>query len=393
MTDWPALEARHYLQSQKRLPVTIVRGEGSHLYDEKGREYLDFVAGIASVSLGHCHPEVVRAIEEQARCLIQTSNYFYTVPQLRLADLLCSSTGLDRVFFCNSGAEAVEGGIKLARKWGKERRNGAFEIIVAEGGFHGRTITTAAAGSNNKHREPFTPLPPGFVRVSYNDVEAIQRATGEQTVAVLLEPIQGEGGVHVPDDDYLRKVRTWCDEAGLLLMLDEVQTCLGRTGALYAFQLYEVFPDILAIAKGLASGVPIGAFMAREEVALLSPGEHGSTFGGNPLCTNVAYRVLKYVIDNNVSDQAAKCGQYLGDSLLSLADKHSLVTEVRGKGLIWAIELEQPCSNEVVQLCLEGGLLVNAVKPTALRLTPPLIISEKEINQAVEVIDSALSKL
>lgn len=393
MAGWKELESRYYMQSQIRLPVTLVRGEGTRVYDEDGREYLDFVAGVASVSLGHCHKDVVAAVGEQAGVLTQTSNCFYTVPQLRLAELLCRTTGLDRVFFCNSGAEAVEGSIKLARKWGKERRNGAFEIIVAENGFHGRTLTTAAASSKEGQKTPFTPLPPGFVRVPYDDVGAIKSATSQDTVAVLLEPIQGEGGVNVPADDYLRRVRDWCDQAGLLLMLDEVQTGVGRTGALYAFQIYGAQPDVLATAKGLGGGLPIGAFLARQEVALLGPGEHGSTFGGNPLCAHVAYRVLKHIIDRDIPSQVASRGERLERGLLSLAGKHPLVGEVRGKGLIWALELNLPLSVRVVRGCLEGGLLVNTVKPTALRLTPPLTVTEEEIDRAVEVMDGALVRL
>lgn len=393
MGGWKELESRYYMQSQVRLPVTLVRGEGTRVYDEDGREYLDFVAGVASVSLGHCHEDVVAAVSEQAAVLTQTSNCFYTVPQLRLAELLCRTTGLDRVFFCNSGAEAVEGSIKLARKWGKGRRNGAFKIIVAENGFHGRTLATAAASSKEGQRTPFTPLPPGFVRVPYDDVEAIKSATSQDTVAVLLEPVQGEGGVNVPADDYLRRVRHWCDQAGLLLMLDEVQTGVGRTGALYAFQIYGAQPDVLATAKGLGGGLPIGAFLARQEVALLGPGEHGSTFGGNPLCAHVAYRVLEHIIDRDIPSQVASRGERLERGLLSLAGKHPLVTEVRGKGLIWALELSLPLSVRAVRGCLEDGLLVNAVKPTALRLTPPLTVTEEEIDRAVEVMDGVLVRL
>ena len=393
MAGWKELEGRYYMQSQIRLPVTLVRGEGTRVYDEDGREYLDFVAGVASVSLGHCHEEVVAAVGDQSAVLTQTSNSFYTVPQLRLAELLCRATGLDRVFFCNSGAEAVEGSIKLARKWGKEQRSGAFEIIVAENGFHGRTLATAAASSKEGQKAPFTPLPPGFVRVPYDDVEAIKSATSQDTVAVLLEPVQGEGGVNVPADDYLRRVRDWCDRAGLLLMLDEVQTGVGRTGALYAFQMCGAQPDVLATAKGLGGGLPIGAFLARQEVALLGPGEHGCTFGGNPLCAHVAYRVLKHIIDRDIPSQVVSRGERLERGLLSLADKHPLVTEVRGKGLIWALELGLPLSGRAVRGCLEDGLLVNAVKPTALRLTPPLTVTEEEIDQAVEVMDGALVRL
>ena len=391
--DWVDLERRYYFQTQRRLPLVLVRGQGSHVYDDKGRQYLDFVAGIACVSLGHSHPVVVKALEEQARALIHVSNYYYTLPQIQLAELLCKTTGLDRAFFCNSGAEAVEGAIKLARKWGKEKRDGAYEIIVAENAFHGRTLAAVTASATEKYRAPFTPLPEGFVRVPFNDVEAIEGATGKDTVAVLLEPIQGEGGVNVPDDDYLRRVRAWCDQAGLLLLLDEVQTGIGRCGRLFAFQLYGVQPDVVALAKGLAGGVPIGAFLAKEQCAVFLPGEHGSTFGGNPLATNVGYHVLKYVVDNDIPSQVARQGEHLERRLRSLADRHHLVAEVRGKGLLWAIELERDLAEEAVRLCLDEGLLVNNVKPTALRLMPPLTVSEEEIDRAVEIIDGVIAKL
>ena len=389
--NWVELESRYFLPTGKRLPVTLVRGEGSRVWDDEGREYLDFVAGIAVVSLGHSHPEVVKAVTEQARELMQVSNIYYTIPQLKLAQLLCENSCLDKAFFCNSGAEAVEGCIKLARKWGKEKRDGASEIIVAEGSFHGRTLATLTAGSTEKYRAPFTPLPEGFVRVPFNDAEEIRKATTERTAAVLLEPIQGEGGVNVPAEGYLRQVRAWCDEAGLLLMLDEVQTGIGRTGKLFAHQLYGVEPDVMALAKGLGGGFPIGAFLVKEHCSALGVGEHGTTFGGNPLATAVGYAVVKYVIEHDLPAQVARKGEHLERRLHSLADRHPIVTEVRGRGLLWAVELGREVAEEAVRLCLAGGLLANIVKPTALRLMPPLTVSEGEIDQAVEILDRVLA--
>lgn len=391
--NWAELESRYFFPVGKRLPVTFVRGEGSRLWDEDGREYLDCVAGIASVSLGHCHPEVVKAIQEQAPSLMQVSNYYYTVPQIKLAQLLCQHTCLDKVFFCSSGGEAVEGCIKVARKWGKEKRDGAYEIIVAEGAFHGRTLATTTATANEKYRVPFTPLVEGFVRVPYNDVDAIKRATTGKTVAVLLEVIQGEGGVNVPDDDYFPQVRAWCDEAGILLMVDEVQTGVGRTGALFAHQLYGVEVDVMAVAKGLGGGFPIGAFLAKDHCAALTLGEHGTTFGGNPLATAVGYMVLKYMIDNDLPGQVAKKGEHVERRLRSLADRHPMVTEVRGKGLLWAMELDRQVAEEAVRLCLEEGLLANNVKPTALRLMPSLTITEEELDRVVEIVDRVLGRI
>ena len=387
------LEKKYLLPTSKRLPVTLVRGEGTRVWDTEGKEYLDFVAGIAAVSLGHCHPELVKAVQRQSMELMHTSNYYYTIPQVKLAQLLCESSGLDKVFFCNSGAEAVEGCIKLARKWGKEKRDGAYEIIVAENAFHGRTMATITAGATEKYRAPFTPLLEGFVRVPFDDVQAIKRATTGKTAAVLLEPVQGEGGVNVPSDDYLPQVRAWCDEAKILLMLDEVQTGVGRTGTLFAYQRFGIEPDVLALAKALGGGFPIGAFLVKEHCSVLGPGEHGTTFGGNALACEAGYTVLKYILDHDIPAQVAQKGEHVERRLHSLADRHPMVTEIRGRGLIWAIELDRPAAEEAVSLCARDGLLVNNVKPTALRLVPPLTVSEEEIDRAVEIIDRALMRI
>jgi acetylornithine/succinyldiaminopimelate/putrescine aminotransferase len=321
------------------------------------------------------------------------SNIVYTTPQIELARLLVENSCLDRAFFCNSGAEANEAAIKLARKWAKEHRDGAYEVICAENAFHGRTLATVTASGTERYKAPFTPLPIGFVHVPFNDAETIRRATTEATCAVLLEPIQGEGGIVVPDDDYLRQVRAWCDKQNLLLILDEVQTGIGRTGALFAYQHYGIEPDIITLAKGLGSGFPIGAVLAKEHCAVFVLGDHGSTYGGQPLATHVAYSVLKYIIDNDISGQVAAKGKYLEGRLRGLADRHSLVTEVRGRGLLWAIELDRELAETAVRACLEKGLILNAVKPTALRLMPPLVVSQEELDSAVEIIDGVLGKL
>ncbi len=391
MTDWPAIESKLFMTTGKRMPVVVVRGEGTRVWDDQGREYLDFFGGPSTISLGHCHPEVVAALVEQAKTLIHVSNTVYSVPQLRLAQLLVENSCLDRVYFCNSGAEANEGAIKLARKWGRERKNGAYEIICAENAFHGRTLAAITATGTEKYKAPFAPLPEGFVHVPFNDVEAVRKATGPRTCAVLLEPIQGEGGVNVPDDDYLRQVRAWCDRQNLLLILDEIQTGVGRTGSLFAYQQYGVEPDIMTLAKGLGSGVPIGALLAKESCSVFTPGDHGSTFGGNPLACHVGYTVLKYIIEHDLPAQVAKKGRYLADKLRGLEDRHASVTEVRGRGLLWAIELDGETAEEVSLACLRGGLIANNVRPTTLRLAPPLTVSEDEIDQAVAVIDRVLA--
>jgi acetylornithine/N-succinyldiaminopimelate aminotransferase len=390
---WVGLEKKHFLQTGKRLPVVLERGEGTRVWDVDGKEYLDFVGGIAVVSLGHASPVIAEALERQSKQILTTSNYYYTMPQLKLAELLCQVSGMDRAFFCNSGAEAVEGLIKLARKWGKEKREGAHEIIVMEGAFHGRTIATVTASSNEKYRAPFTPLVEGFPRVPYNDVGMVKAATGPRTCAVLVEPLQGEGGVNVPDDDYLPRLREWCDEAGILLLLDEVQTGVGRTGKMFGFQHYGIEPDAIAVAKALGGGFPIGAFLAKEDCALLAPGEHGTTFGGNALGCEVGYSVLKHILENDLPVQVARKGDYFEKRLHGLADRQPLVTEVRGKGMIWAIELAEPVAEQAVQASLEKGLLVNAVKPTALRFVPPFTTSEAEIDQAVEIVEEVLGKI
>ncbi len=391
-TDWQELEKKVFMPVFKRNPLTLVRGKGMKVWDDTGKEYLDFVGGLAVTSLGHCHPVLVNAVTKQAATLIQTSNLYYTVPQLQLAELLVKTSCLDRVFIGNSGAEAVEGAMKLARRYGKLKLDGAYEIITTHESFHGRTLATTAATGQNKFQEPYTPLPTGFVNVPYNDIETIKRATTKLTCAVMLEPIQGEGGVNVPDDDYLGKVRSWCDEKGLLLILDEIQTGIGRTGSLYAYQQYGVEPDIMTIAKGLGGGVPIGAFLAKEAACVFKPGEHGSTFGGNPLVCAAGYAVLSYIIDNHIPEHVQKAGSYLYNGLQDLAGKYAAITGVRGKGLLLAVGLKDEIAGDLVLGCMDRGLLVNNVKPDALRLIPPLVVTEKDIRKALDILDKVFKE-
>jgi len=393
MTNWPELEKKYYMRTfeKVRLPVTLVRGEGARVWDDAGREYLDFVAGWAVNSLGHCHPVVTRAITEQARTLIQTSNQFHNIPQLKLAELLVKNSCLDRVFFGNSGLEANEGAVKLARRYGELKLGGAYEVITAFNSFHGRSLAMTAATGQSVFQEPYVPLPAGFVNVPYDDIKAIQAATTQKTCAVMLEPIQGEGGVNVPDDDYLKKVRGWCDRKSILLILDEIQTGICRIGPLFGYELYGVEPDIMTLAKGLGSGVPIGALLAKEEASVFAPGDHGSTFGGNPLACAAAYATLKFIIEHDIAGNVSKVGQYLMKGLGMLKKRYPFITDVRGKGLLVAVGFDHEMAQAVLMSCLEQGLLVNKVKPDAIRLIPPLTIGKAEVDKALGILDGVLA--
>lgn len=393
MANWQELEKKYYMATFKRVPVTLVQGQGARVWDDEGREYLDFVGGWAVTSLGHSHPAVVSAVNIQAGTLIQVSNQFYSIPQLRLAELLVENSCLDKVFFCNSGAEANEGAVKLARRYGKLHLNDAYEVITAINSFHGRTLAMIAATGQHKFQEPFTPLPKGFINVHYDSIEAIKAATTPNTCAVMLEPIQGEGGVNIPADNYLKEVATWCQEKGILLILDEIQTGIGRTGTLFGYQQFGVEPDIMTLAKGLGSGVPIGAFLATNRASVFAPGDHGSTFGGNPLTCAAAYATVKFIMENDVAGNARGIGGYFMSRLRSLKSNFGFITEVRGRGLLIALQFDRDISDEMVKACLKHGLLVNAVKPNALRFMPPLIITGKDVDEALDILEKALAEV
>jgi predicted acetylornithine/succinylornithine family transaminase len=390
MKNWPEFEQKFYMRTFNRVPVTLVRGKGARVWDDKGKKYLDFVGGLAVNSLGHCHPVLVKALTEQAKTLIQTSNLFYTVPQLQLAELLISHSCCDRVFFCNSGAEANEGAVKLARRYGKLYLNGAYNIVTTFESFHGRTLAMVAATGQNKFQEPYIPLPDGFINVNYNDVEAIKKATTAKTCAVMLEPIQGEGGVNVPDETYLKEVRAWCNEKGILLILDEIQTGIGRLGTLFGYEQFGVEPDIMTLAKGLGSGVPIGVLLAKEKASVFSPGDHGSTFGGNPLVCATSLAVLNYIIDNDMPARVQRLGLYLKSGMEKLKAKFDFITEVRGRGLLLAMAFTSDIAGEMVKTCLENGLLINNVKPNAIRFIPPFVITEADIDEALAIVEKVL---
>ncbi|HEY8840122.1 MAG TPA: acetylornithine transaminase [Candidatus Dormibacteraeota bacterium] len=379
------LAEQYLMQTGRRLPVTFVRGEGCLLYDEDGKEYLDMVAGIAVNVLGHSHPDIARSLTGQARTLIHTSNLYFTRPQVELARRLVELSFPSRVFVCNSGAEANEAAIKIARKWGTRNRDGAFEIITSVGSFHGRTLATVTAGGQHKYSDPFKPLPDGFVHVTYNDLDAIKAATTERTVAVMLEPVMGEIGIIPAAKGYLEGVRRWCDEKGLLLILDEVQTGIGRTGKWFAHQHHGITPDVMTLAKGLGGGFPIGACLAAPRADVFEPGDHGSTFGGNPLACTVALSVLAVIERDGLVGHAAEMGELLNGVLQGLGAK-----EVRGLGLMQAAEFAEPHAKAFQNSCLEAGLIINAVDENSIRLVPPLIITTDEIDRAQATMHKVL---
>jgi len=378
------------MKTFKRTPVTLVKGEGAWVWDDEGNKYLDFVAGWAVNCLGHCPPVVVKAIEEQARTLIQTSNQFYTIPQLQISQILIDNSCCDRIFIANSGAEANEGAIKLARRYGKLKLDGAYEIITANGSFHGRTLAMVAATGQHKFQNPYTPLPEGFVNVEYDNISAIKDAISKQTCGIFLEVIQGEGGVNIPNNDYFKEVQSICKDKGLLLMLDEVQTGIGRCGTLFAYEQYGIEPDIMTLAKGLGSGVPIGAFLSKNDVSVFTPGDHGSTFAGNPLVCAAAYSTLKYLLDNDILGNVTRNGTYFINKLEGLKNQFKFITDIRGRGLLIALQFKDDIAEEVVTSCVEKGLLLNKVKPNTIRFMPPLTITEKEIDTAVNVLTTVL---
>lgn len=384
-------EKRYLFQNYGRQPIVLTRGEGTRVWDSEGREYLDFVGGLAVNVLGHAHPVVADAVAAQARRLIHTSNLYYTEPMVELAKLLVENSTLDRVLFLNTGTEAIEAAIKLARRWGRDERNGAYHIISFNDGFHGRTMGALAATGTARYREPFEPMVPGFTHVDWNDFEAVKAATTPETVAILLEPIQGEGGVNMPAPGFLTSLETWCRQNNLLLILDEIQTGNGRTGTLFAYQQEDIDPDIVTLAKGLAGGVPIGAVLAKEALAAhLVPGDHGTTFGANPLATAAGVATLNYIINEQLPARAAERSERLVSRLRALEDSRPAVSEVRGRGLLLAVGFSSDIAADVLAACRERGLLVNNVRPNAIRLMPPLTVSEEEVDRACEIIAEAV---
>ena len=391
-TDTKQLESELYMRTFARQPITLVRGEGVRVWDDTGKEYLDFIQGLAVNVLGHCPPVLIEAVRRQVGTLIHTTNIYYTQPQIDLAKLLVERSALDRVFFANSGAEANECAIKLARKWGKKHRNGAFEIISTLNSFHGRTLATLAATGNRHYQEPFDPMPEGFKHVPFNDLDAMRAEVGDKTAAILLEPVQGESGVHPARKDYLQGIRKLCDERNVLLMLDEVQSGMGRTGTLWAYEQYDIEPDVMTVAKGLAGGLPIGACLSKEAVSVLEPGDHGSTFAGNPLVCAAGHAVLKEIIDNDLAGNAQRMGDRIVAGIEELRkESDSQITEIRSAGLWVGIEFATEKATDVLNRCRENGLLVNRTSNTAIRLAPPLTVREGDVDQFLDVFGRSLT--
>lgn len=386
----------YIMNTYKRFPIVLRKGRGMKVWSTDGKEYLDFVGGVAVNILGHCHPKVVIAIQKQAQRLLHVSNYYHIGPQIRLAKLLVQHTFADKVFFCNSGAEANEAAIKLARKYSKENVNpDRFEIITAENSFHGRTLAALTATGQEKFQKGFEPLVPGFKHVPFNDVDAIGQAITMNTCAIMLEPVQGEGGVKIPDPDYLKEVRKICDENSLLLILDEVQTGMGRTGKFFAYEHFGITPDIMTIAKGLGGGVPIGAMLATDKVALaFQPGTHASTFGGNPLVCAAAVTTIETLLEDGfILDQCNRMSEYMKERLINLREKFPhLIADIRGLGLLIGMELTRECE-PLVKACLEMGVLVNCAAGNVLRFIPPLIVQKKDIDHLINVLGKAMEGL
>ena len=399
--ETPTLDAAHIMQTDSeyvlgtyaRQPIVFTRGEGARLWDSEGREYLDFLAGIAVVQVGHCHPRIAAAIANQAQTLMQVSNLYHNALQAPLAKRLCELAGMEKAFFCNSGAEANEAALKIARKWGKQKRGGdCFEIITFQGSFHGRTMGTVTATAQPKYQTPFAPLVPGFHYAPLNNLRALDDLISEKTCAVMIEPIQGESGVNAASPDFLNGVRALCDEAEVLLILDEVQCGMGRTGRFLASQLAGVQGDIVTLAKGIADGFPMGACLTRGEAAhTLVPGDHGSTFAGQPLACAAALATLDVLEDENLMQRAEQTGQYFRNALNQLrADFPARIAEVRGHGLMVGVQFAQPEAKGLYQGLLKAGIIANATGDFVLRFVPPLIVTTADCDRVVDTLRTLL---
>ena len=385
---------RFMFRTYKRSPITLVKGDGCRVWDENGKEYVDFVAGIAVCALGHSSPVVSKALCDQSKKLVHVSNLFYTQPQTDLAQILVENSFADRVFFCNSGAEANEAAIKLARRYSKEKSGSERHgIITMDNSFHGRTMATLSATGQQKIKVGFDPLLEGFRYVPFNDLESLKSAIDESVCAVMLEPIQGEGGVVLPDPDYLKGVREICREHDILLILDEVQVGMGRTGRLFAYQHFGITPDIMTLAKALGNGLPIGAMMAKEELAdAFGPGSHATTFGGTPLITAGALAVVKRLVNDGWTENAREMGDYFKNQLITLQQNYSIIKDVKGLGLILGLLLDREGAG-IVNTCMERGFLINCVQERVLRFVPPLIIGKEDIDLLIDCLNEIFKEI
>ncbi|MSN26607.1 MAG: acetylornithine transaminase [Geobacter sp.] len=392
--QWIEKSDKYIMKTYGRYPIVPVRGEGCRLWDADGKEYLDFLGGVAVNNLGHCHPKVVKALQDQAAQLIHCSNYYQIPQQIELAELLCSHSFADKAFFCNSGAEANEAAIKLARKYSRDTSGPErYEIITAAESFHGRTMATVSATGQEKVQRFFDPLLHGFTHVPFNDAAALEAAVTPNTCAVMLEPIQGEGGVNIPSPGYFQEVRRICDQHGLLLIFDEVQVGMGRTGKLFAYEHFDVIPDVMTLAKALAGGAPIGTMLAKDKFATaFVPGTHGSTFGGNPLVCAAAIATIRTIQEEGLLNRTEEIGEYLVGELEKLGEKYSFVKEVRGIGLMIGMGLSIPGA-EIVTKGHARGVLLNVTHDTVLRFVPPLIVTKQEINKMIEILDGIFAEV
>ncbi len=388
--DWVALEHKYYQGTFKRQPVTFVKGQGTRVWDSDGKVYLDLVAGIAVNVLGHCHPAIVKAVQEQVTQLVHVSNLYYNTRQIELAEQLGELSGGMRSFFSNSGAEANEGAIKLARKFGRVHKNGAYEVISMERSFHGRTLATTAATGQAFYQATWVPLPDGFKQVPFNDLAALKAAISEKTVAILLEAVQGEGGIWEGNPAYIRGVRKLCDEQNLVMICDEVQAGMGRTGKFFSWEHFGIVPDIVTMAKGLAGGVPIGAMLTGSRTDLFEPGDHGTTFGGNPIACAAGVATIKTILDENLIENAATIGKYCRAKFEAFCQKYDFIDSPRGIGLMQAVNVKHDLAPTIVQQALEHGLLLNALGTSTLRIVPPLIMTKADVDEAAELLDKAL---
>ncbi len=391
--DWVELEHRYYQGTFKRQPLTLVRGQGTRVWDVDGKVYLDFVAGIAVNVLGHCHPAVIKAVQEQVEQLVHVSNLYYNVRQIELAEQLGQVSGGMRSFFSNSGAEANEGAIKLARKYGRLHRNGAFEIISMERSFHGRTLATTAATGQASYQATWAPLPDGFKQVAYNDLDALKAATSEKTVGILLEAVQGEGGIWPGTQEFIQGVREWCDEQNLVMICDEVQAGMGRTGKFFSWENYDIVPDIVTMAKGLAGGIPIGAMLTGPRTDIFEYGDHGTTFGGNPIATAAGVATIRTILDENLLENASKMGAYWRSKLEAACEQYPFIDSPRGIGLMQAVNVSNDLAPVIVQRAIEHGLLLNNLGTSTLRMIPPLNLSAEEIDEAAAILDKVLADI